>query len=96
MAKPTQADAEAAVRVLIEWAGDDPNREGLIDTPGQVARSYCELFASRLMAIPSGPNAVHERVGKTYRLSLGAVAGGAIKLDADEDVEQVLCVGEGR
>ena len=31
--------------MLIEWAGDDPNREGLIDTPGRVARSYCELFA---------------------------------------------------
>src|ERR1700720_1383710 len=45
MAKPTQPDAEAAVRVLIEWAGDDPNREGLIDTPGRVARSYRELFA---------------------------------------------------
>jgi GTP cyclohydrolase I len=45
MAKPTQADAEAAVRVLIEWAGDDPNREGLIDTPARVARSYRELFA---------------------------------------------------
>src|SRR5947209_13368057 len=45
MAKPTQADAEAAVRVLIEWAGDDPDREGLIDTPGRVARSYRELFA---------------------------------------------------
>lgn len=45
MAKPTQADAEAAVRVLIEWAGDDPNREGLIDTPGRVVRSYRELFA---------------------------------------------------
>ena len=29
----TQADAEAAVRVLIEWAGDDPDREGLRDTP---------------------------------------------------------------
>ena len=45
MAKLTQADAEAAVRVLIEWAGDDPGREGLIDTPGRVARSYRELFA---------------------------------------------------
>jgi GTP cyclohydrolase I len=31
--------------VLIEWAGDDPSREGLIDTPGRVARSYRELFA---------------------------------------------------
>ena len=44
MAKPTQADAEAAVRTLIEWAGDDPDREGLIDTPSRVARSYRELF----------------------------------------------------
>ena len=39
MAKPTQADAEAAVRLLIEWAGEDPNREGLRDTPARVARS---------------------------------------------------------
>ena len=43
--KITQADAEAAVRTLIEWAGDDPDREGLLDTPGRVARSYRELFA---------------------------------------------------
>jgi GTP cyclohydrolase IA len=42
---PTQADAEAAVRVLIEWAGDDPDREGLLETPARVARSYKELFA---------------------------------------------------
>ena len=41
----TQADAEAAVRTLIEWAGDDPDREGLLDTPARVARSYKELFA---------------------------------------------------
>ena len=45
MGKPTKADAEAAVRVLIEWAGDDPDREGLLDTPARVARSYRELFA---------------------------------------------------
>lgn len=41
----TQAEAEAAVRVLLEWAGDDPDREGLRDTPARVARSYRELFA---------------------------------------------------
>src|SRR6185295_2375038 len=41
----TQADAEAAVRVLIQWAGDDPDREGLVETPARVARSYRELFA---------------------------------------------------
>ena len=42
---PTQAEAEAAVRTLIQWAGDDPDREGLLDTPARVARSYKELFA---------------------------------------------------
>jgi GTP cyclohydrolase I len=39
------AEAEAAVRTLIQWAGDDPGREGLLDTPARVARSYKELFA---------------------------------------------------
>ncbi len=43
--RPTQAEAEAAVRTLLRWAGDDPNREGLRDTPARVARSYLELFA---------------------------------------------------
>jgi GTP cyclohydrolase I len=42
--RPTQADAEAAVRTLISWAGDDPDREGVRDTPGRVARSYLEFF----------------------------------------------------
>lgn len=42
---PTQADAEAAVRTLIEWAGDDPQREGLLETPARVARAYRELFS---------------------------------------------------
>ncbi|QUD86903.1 GTP cyclohydrolase I FolE [Phenylobacterium montanum] len=45
MTKPTQAEAEAAVRTLIEWAGDDPSREGLLETPSRVAKSYRELFA---------------------------------------------------
>ena len=38
------AEAEAAVRTLIRWAGDDPDREGLLDTPGRVARAYREYF----------------------------------------------------
>jgi GTP cyclohydrolase I len=42
--RPSRAEAEAAVRVLIEWAGDDPNREGLRGTPGRVVRSYEEFF----------------------------------------------------
>ena len=41
----TQSEAEAAVRTLLRWAGDDPEREGLLDTPARVARSYRELFA---------------------------------------------------
>lgn len=41
----TQSEAEAAVRTLIRWAGDDPDREGVLDTPARVARSYRELFA---------------------------------------------------
>lgn len=42
--RPTQAEAEQAVRVLLRWAGDDPDREGLIETPARVARSYREIL----------------------------------------------------
>ncbi len=41
----SSAEAEAAVRTLIRWAGDNPDREGLLDTPGRVVRSYKELYA---------------------------------------------------
>lgn len=43
--KPTEDEALAAVRTLIEWAGDDPDREGLLDTPRRVIKAYRELFA---------------------------------------------------
>lgn len=43
--KPSRAAAEEAVRTLIEWAGDDPDREGLRGTPGRVVRAYEEFFA---------------------------------------------------
>lgn len=43
--RPSQAEAEEAVRTLLRWAGENPKREGLLDTPGRVARSYRELFA---------------------------------------------------
>jgi len=43
--RPSRAEAETAVRTLIRWAGDDPDREGLIDTPSRVVRSYEEFFA---------------------------------------------------
>ena len=42
--QPTQIEAEAAIRTLIRWAGDNPEREGLRDTPSRVARSYLEFF----------------------------------------------------
>ena len=41
----TQAEAEAAIRTLLRWAGDDPAREGLRDTPRRVAKAYKEWFA---------------------------------------------------
>jgi GTP cyclohydrolase IA len=43
--RPTQQQAEEAVRTLIGWAGDDPSREGLLDTPRRVASAYRELFS---------------------------------------------------
>jgi GTP cyclohydrolase IA len=43
--RPSQKDAEEAVRTLLMWAGEDPNREGLLDTPARVAKSYRELFS---------------------------------------------------
>ena len=43
--RPTRAEAEDAIRVLLRWAGDDPAREGLLDTPARVARGYEEWFS---------------------------------------------------
>ena len=42
--RPTTAEAEGAVRTLLRWAGDDPEREGLLDTPGRVIRAYRQWF----------------------------------------------------
>ena len=44
-ARPSRGEAEAAVRTLIRWAGDDPDRQGLAGTPGRVARAYEEWFS---------------------------------------------------
>lgn len=43
--RPSRADAEEAVRTLIAWAGDDPAREGLTDTPERVVKAYEEFYA---------------------------------------------------
>jgi len=56
-AMPSREDAESAVRTLIRWAGDDPGREGLADTPARVVRSYDEFFNG----YDACPNSILER-----------------------------------
>jgi len=43
--RPSRAEAEEAVRTLIRWAGDDPEREGLLGTPDRIVRAYQEFFS---------------------------------------------------
>ena len=47
--RPSREEAEAAVRTLIAWAGDDPAREGLLETPKRVVKAYEELFSGYAM-----------------------------------------------
>jgi len=60
LTKPTTEQAEEAVRTLIRWAGDDPAREGLVDTPRRVVRSFEEFFKG----YEQDPVAV---LGKTFK-----------------------------
>ena len=46
--RPSREEAEEAIRTLIRWAGDDPSREGLVQTPARVARAYTEFFSGYL------------------------------------------------
>jgi len=55
--RPTREQAEAAVRTLLRWAGDNPDREGLRDTPSRVTRAYKEFF----VGYDTDPVAVLER-----------------------------------
>jgi GTP cyclohydrolase I len=55
--RPSQAEAEEAVRTLIRWAGDDPKREGLLGTPDRVVRAYREFFRG----YDQDPNAILKR-----------------------------------
>ena len=57
--RPSQAEAEEAVRTLLKWMGEDVGREGLLDTPKRVAKSYGELFAG----YDQDPN---EALGRTF------------------------------
>jgi len=45
VSRPSRAEAEEAVRTLLRWAGDDPDREGLLDTPKRVVKAYEEWFS---------------------------------------------------
>jgi len=45
MSKPTRDEAEQAVRVLLSYIGEDPDRPGLLETPGRVIRAYSEMFS---------------------------------------------------
>ncbi|HUG60579.1 MAG TPA: GTP cyclohydrolase I FolE [Methylomirabilota bacterium] len=44
MERPSREEVEAAVRTLLAWTGDDPDREGLVDTPARVAKAFKELY----------------------------------------------------
>lgn len=55
--RPSREEAEAAVRTLIAWAGDDPTREGLLDTPKRVVRAYEELYSGYRI----GPETILDR-----------------------------------
>ncbi|MAW86492.1 MAG: GTP cyclohydrolase I FolE [Phyllobacteriaceae bacterium] len=57
--RPSREEAEAAVRTLLRWVGDNPDREGLVDTPARVVKAYEEMF-SGYAANPS------EELGRTF------------------------------
>ena len=57
--RPSQEEAEAAVRVLLRWTGDDPEREGLVETPQRVAKAFREMFSGYDMC-PA------EELGRTF------------------------------
>lgn len=62
-ARPSREEAEAAVRTLIAWAGDDPNREGLQDTPRRVTTAYGEFFGGYAMDAGAALDRTFEDVG---------------------------------
>jgi len=61
--RPTREEAEQAVRTLLLWAGDDPEREGLLDTPARVAKAYEELFSGYSADIEDVLGRTFEEVG---------------------------------
>lgn len=61
--RPSREEAEAAVRTLIQWAGDDPAREGLLDTPRRVAKAWQEMFAGYHQDVAEELDTIFEEVG---------------------------------
>jgi len=61
--RPTRKEAEAAVRTLIQWAGDNPDREGLRDTPKRVTKAWRELFKGYDQSVAEELDTVFEDVG---------------------------------
>lgn len=61
--RPTREQAEAAVEILIRWAGDDPSREGLRETPARVVKAYEELFGGYRVDPVAALGRVFEEVG---------------------------------
>jgi len=57
--RPSQEEAEEAVRTLLRWAGEDPRREGLVDTPKRVTKAYQEFFAGYAQD-------AHKELAKTF------------------------------
>lgn len=57
--KPTREEAEEAVRTLLRWAGEDPKREGLIETPKRVTKAYEEFFKGYTLD-------AHKELSKTF------------------------------
>ena len=73
--RPSREAAEAAVRTLIQWAGDNPDREGLVGTPDRVVRAYEEFFAG----YDEDPHEIAARKTQEHRFHppLDSIDGGA-------------------
>ncbi|OQW81754.1 GTP cyclohydrolase I FolE [Candidatus Raskinella chloraquaticus] len=61
--RPSREEAEAAVRTLIEWVGDDPDREGLLDTPRRMVKAWEDLFRGYKLSAAEELDTVFEEVG---------------------------------
>ena len=66
--KPTREEAEAAVRTMLAWTGDNPDREGLVETPKRVVRAYEQFFAGYEMDPKQVLSKVFEEVEGYYEM----------------------------